>query len=149
MMNKTDILYTWSLADFLLVSYLETEQQQALLQKVPALQQEKQLSQNALGKLLGISGTALSQLRNGKYQADPQRMFDILESYFGVKEQTELTYREVPYADTSISEEIYDVISVCQIKGGLAVAAGIGKTKTAQHYVALHPEDSINCNRIV
>ena len=66
-----------------------TEQQQALLQKVTALQQEKQLSQNALGKLLGISGTALSQLRNGKYQADPQRMFDILESYFGVKEQTE------------------------------------------------------------
>ena len=123
-----------------------TEQQQALLQKVTALQQEKQLSQNALGKLLGISGTALSQLRNGKYQADPQRMFDILESYFGVKEQTELTYREVPYADTSISEEIYDVISVCQIKGGLAVAAGdagIGKTKAARHYVALHPENSI------
>lgn len=123
-----------------------TEQQQALLQKVTALQQEKQLSQNALGKLLGISGTALSQLRNGKYQADPQRMFDILESYFGVKEQTKLTYREVPYADTSISEEIYDVISVCQIKGGLAVAAGdagIGKTKAAQHYVALHPENSI------
>lgn len=83
-----------------------TEQQQALLQKVTALQQEKQLSQNALGKLLGISGTALSQLRNGKYQADPQRMFDILESYFGVKEQTEQTYQEVPYADTSISEEI-------------------------------------------
>ena len=81
-----------------------TEQQQALLQKVTALQQEKQLSQNALGKLLGISGTALSQLRNGKYQADPQRMFDILESYFGVKEQTEQTYQEVPYADTSISE---------------------------------------------
>ena len=63
-----------------------------------------------------------------------------------LKEQTELTYREVPYADTSISEEIYDVISVCQIKGGLAVAAGdagIGKTKAAQHYVALHPENSI------
>lgn len=123
-----------------------TEQQQALLQKVTALQQEKQLSQNALGKLLGISGTALSQLRNGKYQADPQRMFDILESYFGVKEQTEQTYQEVPYADTSISEEIYDVISVCQIKGGLAVAAGdagIGKTKAARHYVALHPENSI------
>ena len=37
-----------------------TEQQQALLQKVTALQQEKQLSQNALGKLLGISDTALS-----------------------------------------------------------------------------------------
>lgn len=123
-----------------------TQQQQALLQKVTALQQEKQLSQNALGKLLGISGTALSQLRNGKYQADPQRMFDILESYFGVKEQTEQTYQEVPYADTSISEEIYDVISVCQIKGGLAVAAGdagIRKTKAARHYVALHPENSI------
>ena len=43
-----------------------TEQQQALLQKVTALQQEKQLSQNALGKLLGISGTAnIKPIRSG------------------------------------------------------------------------------------
>jgi len=123
-----------------------TERQKMLLQKVDALQQEKNLSQNGLGELLGISGSALSQVRNGKYNANPQRIFDMLESYFGVKEQTCLTYQEISYADTTISSEIYDIIGVCQAKGGLAIAAGdagIGKTKAAQHYVALHPNNSI------
>ncbi len=123
-----------------------TEWQKMLLQKVDALQQEKNLSQNGLGELLGISGSALSQVRNGKYNANPQRIFDMLESYFGVKEQTCLTYQEISYADTTISSEIYDIIGVCQAKGGLAIAAGdagIGKTKAAQHYVARHPNNSI------
>ncbi|MDE5583688.1 MAG: AAA family ATPase, partial [Ruminococcus sp.] len=122
-----------------------TQQQQELLDKVEALQKEKNLSQNAVGQLIGVSGTALSQIRNGKYNASPQKIFDILEQYFGVKEKAKLTYSEVRYAPTSISEQIYDIISVCQVKGGLAVAcgdAGIGKTKAARKFVADNPSNS-------
>ncbi|MCM1507425.1 MAG: AAA family ATPase [Ruminococcus flavefaciens] len=122
-----------------------TSEQLELLEKVDALQREKNLSQNAVGQLIGVSGTALSQIRNGKYNASPQKIFDILGQYFGVKEKASLTYSEVEYAPTSISQHIYDIISLCQVKGGLAVAcgdAGIGKTKAAQKFVADNPSNS-------
>ena len=123
-----------------------TEHQQSLLRKLEQLQKDEGLSLSALSARLGISKGALSQLFSGSYQANPQKMFAKLESYFGVKDQTRQTYQESGYADTSISTEIYDIIGVCQIKGGLAIAAGdagIGKTKAAQHFVAEHPNNSV------
>ena len=69
-----------------------TSEQMELLDKVEALKKEKNLSQNAVGQLIGVSGTALSQIRNGKYNANPQKIFDTLAGYFGVKERPELTY---------------------------------------------------------
>lgn len=122
-----------------------TSEQLELLEKVEALKKEKNLSQNAVGQLIGVSGTALSQLRNGKYAANPQKIFDTLAGYFGVKEKARLTYSEVGYAPTSISEQVYATISICQKKGGLAVVcgdAGIGKTKAAQKFVADNPSNS-------
>lgn len=86
-----------------------TPEQQELLEKVEQLKREKGISQNEVGKLIGISGTALSQIKNGKYPADPQSIFDAMENYFGVKEKAKLTYSEVQYAATSISTKIYDM----------------------------------------
>ena len=123
-----------------------TEHQQNLLRKLEQMQKDEGLSLSALSARLGISKGAISQLFSGSYQANPQKMFAKLESYFGVKEQAKQTYQESGYADTSISTEIYDIIGVCQIKGGLAIAAGdagIGKTKAAQHFVAEHPNNSV------
>jgi len=122
------------------------ERQLELLSKVDKLQQDRKLSQKKLSLLLGISNGTISQIRNRKYPADPQKIFDILEGYFDTKEEAKLTYSEINYAETSISTEIYDIIRVCQVKGGLAVAcgaAGIGKTKAAQQFVKEHPTNSV------
>lgn len=43
-----------------------TPEQQELLAKVEELKKEKNISQNEVGKLMGISGTALSQIKNGQ-----------------------------------------------------------------------------------
>ena len=83
-----------------------TAEQQALLAKVEELKREKNISQNEVGKLLGISGTALSQIKNEKYPADPQSIFDAMSNYFGIKEKAKLTYTEVNYAPTFISSQI-------------------------------------------
>ena len=123
-----------------------TPEQLELLDKVSALQQDKGISQNEVGKLIGISGTALSQLKSGKYPADPKKLFDIMAKYFGVKEKAKLTYTEVPYAETSFSSQIYDLISICQVTGGLTTAvgdAGLGKTKAAQKFVQDNPSNSL------
>lgn len=123
-----------------------TTEQKELLAKVEQLKREKNISQNEVGKLMGISGTALSQIKNGKYPADPQSIFEAMANYFGVKEKAKLTYTEIDYAPTSISSQVYDIISVCQVKGGLAVAAGdagIGKTKAAQKFVSDNLSSSV------
>ena len=125
---------------------MHTPEQQELLAKVEQLKREKKYSQNEVAKVIGISGTSLSQVKNENYPADPQSIFDIIANYFGVKEKAKLTYTEIDYAPTSISTKIYDIINVCQVKGGLAAAAGdagIGKTKAAQKFVKDHPTNSI------
>lgn len=116
------------------MEYKYSDHELELLAKVDELQKEKKWSQKKTAETIGITDGTLSQLRNGKYNANPQKIFDIIESYFGVKEAAKLTYSEVGYAQTSISSEIYNIIRVCQVKGGLAIAcgaAGIGKTKAA------------------
>lgn len=121
-----------------------TEEQLALLEKVEALQKEKKLTQNGVAQVIGVSKTALSQARSGKLE-NTQNFFSTLSAYFSVKEKAKLTYSELKYVPTSISEHIYDVIALCQVKGGLAVAcgdAGIGKTKAAQKFVADNPSNS-------
>lgn len=125
---------------------MHTPKQQELLAKVEQLKREKEYSQNEVAKVIGISGTALSQVKNECYPADPQSVFDTIANYFSVKEKARLTYTEIDYAPTSVSTKIYDIINVCQVKGGLAAAAGdagIGKTKAAQKFVKDHPTNSI------
>lgn len=124
-----------------------TQEQLELLEKVEKLKVEEKLSQNEAGRIIGVSGSTLSQIKNGNYGADPQGIFDIIEKYFEVKEKAKLTYSVVEYAPTSISEQIYNVIGVCQIKGGLAVVvgdAGIGKSKAIQKFTADNPTSSFS-----
>lgn len=121
-----------------------TEEQLELLEKVEVLQKEENLTQNGVALRVGVSKTALSQARTGQL-TNTQKFFDTLAAYFGVKEKAKLTYSELKYVPTSISEHIYDVIAMCQVKGGLAVAcgdSGIGKTKAAQKFVADNPSNS-------
>ena len=44
--------------------HMYTPEQQALLEKVEGLKREKKLSQNEVGKLMCISGAALSQIKS-------------------------------------------------------------------------------------
>lgn len=122
-----------------------TPEQQELLAKVKELRNEENYSQNEAAKIIGISATALLQIVKGNYPSDPQNIFDTIANYFKVKDKAKLTYTEVDYAPTYISTQIYNIINVCQVKGGLAVAAGdagIGKTKAAQKFVKDHSKQN-------
>ena len=126
------------------MKYMYTDEQNRLLERMERFQKENSYSQNEAAKIVGITGTVLSQLRSGKYP-NPQRPFDIIQKYFEVKDRARFTYNETGYVPTSISTQIYNIIGVCQVKGGLAVIAGdagIGKTKAAQKFVADNPTNS-------
>ncbi|MGN1089950.1 MAG: helix-turn-helix domain-containing protein, partial [Huintestinicola sp.] len=64
---------------------------QAVLEKVEALKEEQKLSQEKVGKLVGVSGAIISQLRNGKYPGDVEKQVKTLEEYFSIKSEYEDT----------------------------------------------------------
>lgn len=120
-------------------------EQMELLARVDALAKETG-SQNKACGLLGISAAVISSIKNEKYKGDVNGVFVKLAEYFGLKSEASATYSEIRYAPTYISSQVYDIIRICQVKGGLAVAcgdAGIGKTKAARKYIEDHPTNSV------
>lgn len=130
------------------MSYVYTEEQKVILNKLKEFIQT-QPSQKQACQILGMSDTVISKLRKGTYDGDVDGKMKELADYFNVKEQ----HAKLPvnistdYVETSISSEIYTVLNLCQIKGGLAVAAGdagIGKTKAVLKYLKDHPNNTVS-----
>ena len=122
-----------------------TTEQNEILSRVDALSKQEG-SQNKACMLLGVSAAVISSIKNEKYKGDIQGVFNKLESYFGIKEAAENTYSEIQYAPTFISTQVYEILRICQVKGGLAIAcgdAGIGKTKAAKQFVTDHSSNSV------
>ncbi|MCM1525519.1 MAG: AAA family ATPase [Ruminococcus sp.] len=118
----------------------------AAMDAVEKFKEKNSLSQEKAGKLIGVAGAVLSQLRAGKYTGDVNRQIKIIEDYFALKNEAEQTYSEVEYAETSISSKVYSIIRLCRIKGGLASFsgdAGIGKTKAAEKYLRDNPDSTV------
>lgn len=102
-------------------------------------------SQGKAAKLLGISGTLLSQIRNGKYLGDVDGQLADFEKYFRNREAAAALpsfATKNDYVPTSTSENVYQIIRTCQLKGGLALVfgdAGVGKTKASLQFVSDNP----------
>lgn len=126
-----------------------TEQQQWALDQVLQLKSEKKLSQNEVGKLIGVSGSVLSQLYSGSYGAKTDKMFDTIISYFENKAEASTLPAHVfdrTYKPISTSEAVYSVIRNCHLKGGCSLAfgdSGVGKSMAAKKYSDDHPSDTI------
>ena len=66
------------------MEYKYSDHELELLAKVDELQKEKKWSQKKTAETIGITDGTLSQLRNGKYNANPQKLFDIIKSLLKV-----------------------------------------------------------------
>lgn len=121
-----------------------TEEQAALLVKCRELA-DKVGGQNKAAELLGVNAGALSQLLAHTYAANPARQFEKIAAYFAVKDETAQSWKTVDYVDTYISTAAYDVLRLCQARGGISIIcgdAGIGKTKAVEKYVKDHPTNA-------
>lgn len=130
------------------MSYKYTEEQKIILEKLEEFIHTKS-SQKQASLILGISDGTISKLRKGTYNGDVEGQMKKLADYFDVKEQHAnlLVNISADYVETSISGEIYDILGLCQIKGGLSVTAGdadIGKTKAVMKYLKDHPNNTIS-----
>lgn len=122
-----------------------TEEQEALLVKCRELA-DKVGGQNKAAELLGVNAGALSQLLAHTYAANPARQFEKIAAYFAVKDDSASSWKAVDYVDTYISTAAYDVLRLCQARGGISIIcgdAGIGKTKAVEKYVKDHPTNAV------
>jgi len=122
-----------------------TEEQEALLVKCRELA-DKVGGQNKAAELLGVNAGALSQLLAHTYAANPARQFEKIAAYFAVKDDSARNWKAVDYVDTYISTAAYDVLRLCQARGGISIIcgdAGIGKTKAVEKYVKDHPTNAV------
>ncbi|WP_303820938.1 AAA family ATPase [Ruminococcus flavefaciens] len=115
-----------------------TERQKWALDKFDELASQLGSANQAAARI-GMSGGTISGIKNGTYKADPTKQLDRLIAYFENKEAAAAapSYDSSRYVKTSISDNVYDIIRNCHLKGGLAIAcgdAGIGKTQAAKQY---------------
>lgn len=124
-----------------------TDKQMEILQRLNSLIDETG-SQNKVAQMIGVSASVISSVRKGDYAGNTDAIFQKISEYFGVKAEAETTYSPIAYCDTFISSQIYEIIRLCHIKGGLSIVcgdAGIGKTKAVYKYAKDHPT---NCTII-
>lgn len=103
-------------------------------------------SQERAATLIGYSTAALSTYRAGKYGGDVAKFEARLQEFFATQEEAQSLYSSPDYVPTSISEQVYQTIRLCHLKGGFAIEcgdAGIGKTKAAKKYAADYPASAI------
>lgn len=130
------------------MNYEYTEEQRNILKKLEEFIKTKPSAKQA-SLVLGMPDATLSKLRKGTYEGDVEKQLKKLSDYFEIEEKRSKLPVNVStdYIETSISTEIYDILSLCQIKGGLAVVAGdagIGKTKAILKYLKDHPNNTIS-----
>lgn len=106
-------------------------------------------SQEKAAKKIGHSGALVSQYLRGIYHekgGDVAKFEERLNEFFSTEEKAASLYIAKGYVKTSISEDVYDSIEICHLKGKMINFlgdSGIGKTMGAEKYVADHPKDAI------
>lgn len=99
-------------------------------------------SQSKGAAALGISSGAISQFLAGTYPT-PDAIIKKVESLVALHEEKIQAPKEPPYVETSVSRQVIQTITYCQLQGKIGVVygdAGIGKTEAMKAYVRSHPE---------
>lgn len=98
------------------------------------------------GKSLGKTGSTISNIRKGCYKGKVPEFFSEFKSYIDLKQEYAKTFKEVPYAPTGISENVYEAIRAVKIKGGCGIITGdpgVGKTKAIMKFAEDNPKSTI------
>lgn len=103
-------------------------------------------SASSAAKLIGESGSTVSDIRKCKYRGNVPKFFGSLASYFKTKEEKKKEYKGVKYVPTSISETVFYTIRNCHVMGDCEIIvgdSGIGKTRAVRKYADTYPSDTI------
>lgn len=115
-----------------------------LRQEISALIKSKGLSQDAVGKSIGRSGSAISLWLKGSYSGDVQeletRLRGFMEKALG---RESVIGRAGAFVQTRVAKIFHEIAYQAHLECELAVLvadAGMGKTTAAEEYARRHPE---------
>lgn len=131
------------------------EYSKAVQDRLTGFIEENGLSQTKAARILGISGSVLSQYRRSCYDKGDigeieKKITEVLDIEDEKKENVEKAERySMPagsYIPTSISENVYKMIKYGQIEKGIVVIdgdAGVGKTKAVAKFLQDNPNTTV------
>lgn len=105
-------------------------------------------SREKLARAFGYTGGALSQYLHDKYPGNIENFENAVREFLKNREAAAELKSSVisnDYKETSISTNIFEIIRICHLQGGLTIGcgdAGIGKTMACLHYIEKYPNTS-------
>jgi len=129
----------------------QTHQSGAVLDAVRRCIEDEGLSQQSVAREAGISASALNQWLLGKYQGDLPGMIERMSSWLNVHHEgvrkTGSGIREIPaWIETPAARQILALLTFVRQMLDIGViygGAGLGKTRTLEHYSTLYPNSWI------
>lgn len=113
-----------------------------MIEKINQYIYESGKSQSKVAQAMGISAPMLSQYLSGKYP-NPESVEAKAKEFFSIIEKSASIAKVQNYVDTSVSKQVYDIISYSHSTRSICIVvgdAGIGKTKAAMKYVSDYSE---------
>lgn len=104
------------------------------------------LSQARIGKEIGLSASAISQIKSNVYAADVTPSLAKLKALLArqkTKEEAPVIGRCLPFVETTVSKAVYNLLYSSGVYGEFSVIyseAGYGKTYAIKEYVKQFPE---------
>jgi DNA transposition AAA+ family ATPase len=119
---------------------IEDESAAILRARLADFRTENRLSNNQIGKLLGIDGTTVSRYVNGKYTGDNEKLSAAVADMLRAKSEE----REIQSSifRTSVTVDVFASVNLARRTGEVSLIygdAGCGKTKALELYLRDHP----------
>lgn len=101
---------------------------------------ERGFSQSAVGRAVGISDSALSQWRTGKYKGDVKSLEHAVTGFLQrERERAGSRKLQLRFVMTGTASKVFEAARMCHLDGEIGVvigAAGVGKTTAIKEYAS-------------
>lgn len=109
-----------------------------VIMRVATLISAKRVTSGQVAQEISVSPSTLSQVLNGLYKADPNKIIEKLENWLRLREQRDANPSTDPgFVMTPTARLIMDDLTYAQITESIVViygASGVGKSKTLDEY---------------
>ena len=113
-----------------------------LKKELKKLMQEKSYSFQAVSRATAMSATTLNLWLNDNYVGNLDKISDSVCSFI-IREKERSFKQNIPFVETSIAKNIFEIAQICHINGEIGVCygrAGLGKTVAIKQYVKVNKD---------